>query len=369
MSGGTWSAANPLPLKPLAALTAAVVLAHVLVLEMSPAQFSAATPLASKVFTTRSLQIEGPNPHPPPVAPAPTPSARQRVPATQLASAAAAATPSKPPEPSATVAPVQPAKPEPEPEPVAQAGVPEPVASAAQAAATPTPAPQLAAASLERDKALVARIYLVPGSVRLNFNAVGQRAKMDYTALGEMLWLHDGKDYEARMELSVLFGKRSLTSTGRLTGDGLAPSRFSDRFRSEQAAHFERDKGRVTFSANTPESPLLPGAQDQLSVFVQLASMLAGDPPKFPAGTSIALQTIGPRSAEPWVFVVDADELIDLPGGQQATRKLVRTPRKDFDQKVEIWLAPALSWLPARIRITQPNGDFIDQLWRSTSSP
>ena len=367
MNAGASRFASPLPLVPLLALTAAVVLAHVLVLEMTPAQFSASTPLASKAFTTRSLQIE--RPVLPLVAPAPSPTARQRAAVTPLTSAAAAATPGKPPEPPATVTPVQPPKPEPAPEPVAQANVPDPAASAAQATATATPAPQPAANALERDNALVARNYLVPGSVRLKFNAVGQRAKLDYTALGEMLWLHDGKDYEARMELSVLFSKRSLTSTGRLTGDGLAPSRFSDRFRSEQAAHFERDKGRVTFSANTPESPLLPGAQDQLSVFVQLASMLAGDPPKFPAGTSIAVQTIGPRSAEPWVFVVETDELIDLPGGQQATRKLVRSPRKDFDQKVEIWLAPALSWLPARIRITQPNGDFIDQQWRSTSNP
>ncbi len=366
MSSGAMHVARPLPLVPLLVLTAAVVLAHVLVLEITPAHFSASTPLASKVFTTRSLQIERSNPAL--VAPAPTPSARPRAPAKQLASAAAMTTPSQPAEPLTAVAPEPAAQPEPVPEPVAQANVPEPAAVAQEATAA-TPAPQPAANALDRDKALVARNYLVPGSVRLKFNAVGQRAKMDYTALGEMLWLHDGKNYEARMELSVLFSKRSLTSTGRLTGDGLAPSRFSDRFRSEQAAHFERDRGRITFSANTPEAALLPGAQDQLSVFVQLASMLAGDPLSFPAGTTIAVQTIGPRSAEPWMFMVETDELIALPGGQQATRKLVRTPRKDFDQKVEIWLAPALSWLPVRIRITQSNGDFIDQQWRSTNSP
>ena len=130
---------------------------------------------------------------------------------------------------------------------------------------------------------------------------------------------------------------------------------------------------RQFFSASIvghpPDATLLPGAQDQLSVFMQLAAMFAGEPAKYPPGTSINVQTVGPRSAEPWVFVVETDETLYLPGGQQLARKLVRTPRKDFDQKVEIWLAPALSWLPARIRITQPNGDYIDQQWRSTSSP
>ena len=48
-------------------------------------------------------------------------------------------------------------------------------------------------------------------------------------------------------------------------------------------------------------------------------------------------------------------------GAQMPTLKLTRKPRKEFDQKVEIWFAPSLGYLPVRNRITQPNGDFIDQ--------
>jgi hypothetical protein len=36
---------------------------------------------------------------------------------------------------------------------------------------------------------------------------------------------------------------------------------------------------------------------------------------------------------------------------------------------VEIWLAPALGYLPVRIRLTQDNGDYVDQQWRSSSAP
>jgi hypothetical protein len=196
------------------------------------------------------------------------------------------------------------------------------------------------------------------------------RGKLQYHASGELAWLHDGNTYEARLQLSAfLVGARVLSSTGALTAEGLAPRRFGDKFRSETAAHFERDRGRVVFSTNTPEAVLLPGAQDQLSVFMQLAAMLAGEPQRYPPGSTLSMQTVGTRIAEPWTFTIDAPEKLSLPGGEQQVLKLTRLPRRDFDQKVELWLAPALGYLPARILITQSNGDFIDQQWRSTAKP
>ena len=376
MSANLQHPARPVPLRPLIGLTVVVLLGHVWVLEKAPLQYAGAEPFGARAFITRTLNVEATTP---PARPAlkPAPTARARAPAPPMAAVAPIPLPELAQAQPQTAAVLNAAadterlaeEPAGEAPTIAQVAEPQAPVSAPAPAGLQTAVQPPIAVPAERDPALTARNYAMPGSVRLKFNATGQRARMEYNALGEMLWLHDGKDYEARLELSILFSKRTLTSTGRMTADGLAPTRFSDRFRSEQAAHFERDRGRVSFSANTPESPLLPGAQDQLSVFVQLAALLGGDPLKFPAGTSIAVQTIGPRAAEPWVFVVEDEELLYLPGGQQATRKLVRTPRKDFDQKVEIWLAPALSWLPARIRITQPSGDFIDQQWRSTSRP
>ena len=47
----------------------------------------------------------------------------------------------------------------------------------------------------------------------------------------------------------------------------------------------------------------------------------------------------------------------------------VQKQNEEFDQKVEIWLAPQLAYLPARTRITDANGDFVDQQWKSTETP
>ena len=189
-------------------------------------------------------------------------------------------------------------------------------------------------------------------------------------AQGELLWQHDGQAYTARLEIKAfLLGSRVQTSAGRITPHALAPTRFSDKLRSEVAAHFREDQGKVTFSANAPDVALQPMAQDRLSVFIQLAGMLAAEPGKYPPGSRIAMQTIGPRSGETWEFSVEEDEPLDLAGGRVTARRLVHAPAMDFDQRVELWLAPTLGYMPVRLRITQTSGDFVDLQWRTDGSP
>jgi len=219
---------------------------------------------------------------------------------------------------------------------------------------------------LREDVAWASR-YSVPASLNLKYEVSSN--KFPFSLNAEMGWRQDGESYDARLAFGAFGLRRVQTSRGQITADGLSPSRFSDKYRSEVAAHFVREKGQVTFSANTPDAPLLAGAQDRLSVVLQLAAMIAGDPDRFPRASTITLQIIGPRDADIWLFTVEEDETLNLPGGQLATRKLVRNPRREFDQRVELWLAPALGYLPARIRITEANGDYIDQKWLSSEAP
>lgn len=212
----------------------------------------------------------------------------------------------------------------------------------------------------------------LPVSTRLAFDVVGQVKKFNYSASAELLWQHDGQHYQARQELKVLFlGGRTQTSTGDITPRGLQPQRFGDRSRSEKAAHFDYERGRVTFSANNPEAPLVAGTQDRLSIFVQLGALLAGAPDRYPKGTRISLATVGASSADIWSFTVGAEETLHLPVGEVRALKLQRLPRRDhdYDQKAELWLAPSLGYLPARIQITQSNGDFADLRLRAHSPP
>lgn len=213
----------------------------------------------------------------------------------------------------------------------------------------------------------------LPPSVRLEYDMRGSAKGLNYQASSELDWRNSGTQYEARMTVSAfLLGSRSLFSSGQITATGLAPTRFLDKSRSEQAAHFEADKGKITFSANTPDAPWAAGAQDRVSVFLQLGGVLAAaqnDPAAFPVGSSITLYTVGPREADTWTFVLEAIETLPLLGSDTNAIKLTRKPRREFDQRVEVWLAPALGYLPVRNRVTQPNGDFIDQQLKALIKP
>lgn len=210
----------------------------------------------------------------------------------------------------------------------------------------------------------------IPPPTRLEFDARGLVKGLHYTADAQLLWQHDGERYQARQEVRVfLLGTRAQTSTGSITAQGLRPERFGDIARRELAAHFDYAQGRVIFSANTPQAPLRAGAQDRLSIFIQLGALFAAQPQRFVPGTRISVPTIGPRSADRWVFAVRALETLHLPAGDIPAWRLERLPERDYDQKAELWLSPDLDYLPVRIRLTQSNGDYVDLQLRSSGPP
>ena len=400
-----------MPTKVLSLLTGAVVVAHLLVLAGTTNSLQATQQTArveARPFSTRSVAL-GPN-QPPATVTAAIPSAA----ATRtIAAAAPAPRPRKAvpgrisgvstdittigPTPMATAEPQSGSVGESSAVVVENAALEAPGASpaataasapAAVAAAAPIPISSASSAVLPSvaapDTAVAqpssqapnspanptATAYTVPGSTRLKYNVIATKDTLSFNARAELLWLQDGSAYDARLEVSAfLLGSRIQTSTGRLTAEGLEPKRFSDKFRSEVAAHFERDKRLVTFSVNTPQVPLLAGMQDQLSVVMQLSAMIAGARAQFPSGTAITFDTIGPRSSEKWVLTVGEEEKLSLPGGELLALKLTRKPRGEFDQTLELWLAPELAYLPARIKLTEKNGDYADQIWRATDKP
>ena len=214
------------------------------------------------------------------------------------------------------------------------------------------------------------QVFTFAPPMHLKYKINGEVKGFPYYVKGDLQWKHDGKTYDARMEVShFLLGSRVQTSHGELGPTGLEPIRFGDKVRSERAAHFERSKGKVTFSANSPDAPLVAGTQDQLSTLLQLGALLGGSPGSFPEGTAIPFEAVGPTSIESWVFKVGPQEKLTLPGGQVTAIKLVREAVGDYGTRGEVWLAPSMGYLPVRVRLIEPNGNFIDQKWSETVSP
>jgi hypothetical protein len=215
-----------------------------------------------------------------------------------------------------------------------------------------------------------ASAFKVPAPVFLKYQVLGMSKQMNYSAWAEFSWQHDGQRYDSKLEVGAfLLGSRSQTSQGTLGTEGLMPQRFGDKFRTEVASHFQRDKGVISFSNNAPEVPMLKGAQDRLSVVMQIAALLSADPERYPVGTMLSFQTVATRDAEVWLFLVEKSETLQLPYGDVPTIKINRKPRKEFDQAIELWFAPSIDYLPVRLRVTNANGDFVDQQLRKVERP
>jgi hypothetical protein len=350
--------APALPLRLLTLLTVLVLLAHLWLLQELPLHWRQQTdPGAARQrpLVTRTIEIkpaDQPAARPPALRPPPARTAIRRPPPAA-------------PQPQSNQAATLEIQAQPATESIASVGL-EPAADSRPT----TPEPESPAAPAEAAAAPTATALSIPGSARLTYVMSGRSKGLDYHASAELEWLQDGRTYDAKIVVSALFlGSRTMSSSGRITADGLAPTRFSDKSRGERAAHFEADKGKISFSANTPDAPWLRGAQDRVSVFVQLASLLAGAPANYPPGSTVSLYTAGPTSAGTWTFSVDAEEKLDLPAGAMATLKLTRKPQRDYDQTIEVWLAPSMAYLPVRNRITQNNGDFVDQQLRAFERP
>ena len=160
-------------------------------------------------------------------------------------------------------------------------------------------------------------------------------------------------------------------SQGGFDAAGLAPERFTDRRRGRgwQAANFQRESGRISFSGPSVEYPVWPGVQDRLSWLVQLVAIQAAATAPL---AEITLWVVDARGgAEHWRFAAQGDGPVETPWGWVPARHWQRQPdppdRLD-SQRVDVWLAPGHGFWPVQLRLaTLRTGD--ETLWRLAADP
>lgn len=361
--------------KTLLPITGLVLAAHGLLLwglpELSPPDKAADDQI---VMETRMLQAPPPPPPPPaapkPAAPpAPKPRVAPRAPApapvpTPILDEQESA-PNPPPaqETQAQAAPETEAATNTEQPAAAAEPAPEPATEPAEAhgADTARPIAVTPAGSAPLPPGSVLPVTL-PNSATLEFNASGQVKGFQYSAGAQLQWQHDGQYYQARQSISMfLLGERAQTSEGLITPKGLQPLNFSDKGRKTQSAAFDVASGKAHYSGGQTDAAIGDGVQDRLSVFLQLSALMAAGPEKYPPGTLIELTTSSARSAVRWQFRVGASEALELPFGSVMALRLDKLPGKSSsDQRGSVWLAPAMQYLPVRIKLSQGQDDFVD---------
>ncbi len=232
-------------------------------------------------------------------------------------------------------------------------------ATASPEKSSDTPTPQIS-----QEKALVAKAGSFPENVQINYTLTGRERGLDYFASGVLKWQvkpagSTPRNYEAELRVrAFLIGSRIWRSQGVLAEDGLVPKRYSDSWRGERAAHFDPEQRTISFSGNTPSAALQAGAQDQVSLFIQMAAAVTAQ--NFKKGTELNIQTATARDAVNWRLTYQSDEPIDVKGERLETQRWICLPRGKFDSQIEMWLSQKYGGMPVRIKITQSSGSFID---------
>lgn len=232
------------------------------------------------------------------------------------------------------------------------------------AAATPAAAPDSAA-----DAALAAFDW--PVSTRVSFLLTGNyRGEVSGSANVE--WIRVGAHYQVHLDLLVgpSFAPvitRRMTSDGEITAAGLAPRRYDQETRvmgmdrAPVTMRFDPEGGGVVL-ANGNRVAGRPGVQDTASQFIQLSYVFGTHPEKLRIGGTVDIPLALPHKVDVWTYDVVGEEILATPFGPLAAIRL--TPRRKSERgdelTAEIWFAPQLRYLPARIRMQQGESSYLD---------
>ncbi|MFN7571814.1 MAG: DUF3108 domain-containing protein [Betaproteobacteria bacterium] len=273
----------------------------------------------------------------------------------------------------------EPAAAEPAPAPAPEA--PPAAAAPAEAPASDAPPPAASAAppSADGPEGPTARLEAL-GAVAVDFprfgrivsDTVAKRGLLSIDGSTTIEWRVTDDRYRSTAEVADRGGTVFLrqTSEGEVRpASGIAPVRYTEKTltRAEVAANFQWDAGKVTFSSTAAEFPLVEGIQDRLSFLAQLALLAEAFPSAFAPGAAIAMKVAGPRDVRVYDLRVLGWETLKTPGGSFEALKLDRViPPGEREVRVQLWLAPALRWLPVRSLTVLPNGDTIFTEYRES---
>ncbi|KHK61006.1 hypothetical protein PI86_00665 [Burkholderia sp. A9] len=304
----------------------------------------------------------------------PQPIARQ--PAPKPVEQPAEPAPAKP----APVAPKAAAKPAPPHEPVltstqtAEQGEPPAATSAASgtaAAAGTQPASAGGASSAAAPGPATSGVkFAAPPSGDLQYDTFYNGMQ---NMIGTIHWRTDGRTYDLSVSMPVPFvGPFTYRSEGRVDAFGVAPDRYVEKRgkRPEDIAIFNREIRQVVFTRTPNNAPLPDGVQDRFSMLMQLSGLLRGNPSAYKPGVTQQFFVIDNNSGETWPITVIGDEDVQTQAGSVRARHFMRLPRRDGDtRRIDMWLAPSLGWLPARLVQSEPNGAQIELLWHGRLAP
>ncbi len=207
----------------------------------------------------------------------------------------------------------------------------------------------------------------LPANTELSYKIKARQSGIPLSGSATVRWQHGAGQYSIVTETrAMLLGKiLDASSHGRLDQQGLAPEKFYEKRLGKDGTttRFDRDSKTISFSAANVTYPLKGGEQDRTSATWQLITLARTYPERFKPGSEWKMFVAGRRDAEDWSFKVLAQVSINTALGEQQCYHISKEPPPDSkDQQLELWLAPALDWYPVRLKFSDADGDYVDQL-------
>lgn len=202
-----------------------------------------------------------------------------------------------------------------------------------------------------------------PPPFRLAFEATATRSLLWITGDSDLALTREGDGYSLVSETNAAgFYHARQRSRGVIGAGGFVPIEYTERRgrRPQATTKFDWGARRVRFSAAAEIAETRARMQDRLSLLIELGRVLK----LRPAATFVELPVAGVRNTSLYRFEVRGKETLELPIGRIDAVKLERpadAPGNERHDRLEVWLAPALCWLPARVRYADDRGMTIDQ--------
>lgn len=173
-------------------------------------------------------------------------------------------------------------------------------------------------------------------------------------------WVRKGKQYQVHIDAYAgprfaPIASQRWTSEGTITPQGLKPKRFESvnklMIKSSKPKIILFDDGYVTLPTGQREKAL-PDVQDPASHYIQMAYDFMLDASRLRPQESINMPMAYSKKQLMVVYNITGPEVLSTPMGEIETYRLrpqIEQTKQDEEILADIWIAPALQYLPIRM--------------------